>query len=172
MRVSHARSWTRWVGAPLLPLLLALCLGCDETSQSFLPAEILGVWRTDDTRYRTRTLQLESSSVVIGGIEPVSPQRVEKVEMSSESGQTLYTVHLKNEDNTTDSLVFQFNPEGSGELRIRNQQSVVWRRQQTSNVSAPLREREEIEPGVIIYKIDCLRSTCSSTPRRRPGPRE
>lgn len=98
--------------------------------------------------------------MVIGGIEPVRPQRVEKVEMDSESGQTLYTVHLRNEDNTTDSLVFQFNPEGGGELRIRNQQSVVWRRQKTNQVSAP--PRQKIDLGRIIYKIDCLRPSCSS----------
>jgi hypothetical protein len=148
--------------AALIPVLVLLTGACNWGQLHSLPSELVGTWRTDDPRYHSRILNLDSSFVVIGGIDPVRAQHIERVKVSPGTDQTVYTLSLRNEDKTGDELVLEFNPNNGGELHIRNQQKVLWRRSQPAVAHPPPREPSVKIEHRVVYKIDCLYSTCKS----------
>jgi hypothetical protein len=89
----------------------------------------------------------------------------ERVRMAPRENPTEYTIQLKAGDGRSDSIVLQFALENGGELRIKSQPKVVWRRKngpsRTLPSAVPQRETPLPDPPhaehKIIYTIDCLR---------------
>ncbi len=152
----------------LLPLLLLLLLaGCAWRGPQTLPGHIVGEWRTDEPRYQGRFLRLETDRITfgLGGVAPDKAEHVERVRMAPRDNPTNYDIRLKAADGATDSIALQFTAENGGELRIKSQPKVVWRRKNESaktppsvhpQTQTPLREVWHGEHKTI-YKIDCIR---------------
>jgi hypothetical protein len=161
----NERAWTWW--QPLLPLLLLLLLaGCASRGPQTLPGQIIGEWKTDAARYNGRFLRLETDRITfgLGGVAPDRSEHIEGVSMAPAGNPTDYVIRWRAADGTTDSIVLQFTPENSGELRMKNQSNVVWRRKsepiRTPPGDAPqrviLRSDGTVEHRTM-YRIDCLR---------------
>jgi hypothetical protein len=174
-----------WLVRPtllLLPLLLLLS-GCDRRGPQTLPVQMVGEWRTDEPRYHGRFLRLETDRITfgLGGVAPDKAEHVERVSMAPSDNPTDYTIRLKAGDGTADSIVLLFTPQNGGELRLKSQPKIVWKRKtepakklpeetpqhETSQPEAPQRETRPADriygEHVIIYKIDCLRpNVCRS----------
>src|SRR4051794_26188160 len=60
------------MGQVLLLLLSMFCGSCDWNRSRFVPSELIGVWKTDDVRYRGRSLELSVDTALIetGSDEP------------------------------------------------------------------------------------------------------
>jgi hypothetical protein len=150
----------------LMPLLLLLA-GCAWRDPKTLPGQMVGEWRTDEPRYNGRFLRLEADRITfgLGGVAPDKAEHVERVRMVPRDNPTEYTVHLTSTEGTTDSIALQFTAERGGELRIKSQPKVVWRRKsepaRTLPSVAPQRETQVMEgwhgEHKTIYTIDCLR---------------
>jgi hypothetical protein len=150
----------------LLPLLLWLA-GCNGQGLQALPSQMIGEWRTDEPRYHGRFMRLETDRVTfgLGTGAPDQAEHVERVKLAPRDNPMDYTIRLTAGDGTPDSIVLQFTPQNGGELRLKNQPKIVWRRkseparalpkgtpqQETPSPDQPYREHKTI------YKIDCVR---------------
>jgi hypothetical protein len=167
-RTSHKSRWNapRQILPVLLPLLLLT--GCNWRQSKTLPTLLVGEWSTDEPRYHGRSLKLEPDRITfgLGGVAPDKSEHVERVKMSPSDDPTDYAIKLRTEDGTRDSLLLEFNPE-NGELRLKNQPAVVWKRKgehsEVPQQSHPMTRRKALPLGGIngehqtVYKIDCLR---------------
>jgi hypothetical protein len=131
-----------------------------------LPGQVVGEWNTDDARYQGRFLRLETDRITfgLGGVAPDNSEHIERVSMAPTNNPTDYVIRLRAGDGTPDSIVLQFTPDNGGELRIKNQPKVVWKRKNEPSRTLPgnvpqrviLRSDGTYEHQTI-YKIDCLR---------------
>jgi hypothetical protein len=175
-----------WVARPtlvLLPLLLLLS-ACDWRGPQTLPGQMVGEWRTDEPRYHGRFVRLESDRITfgLGGLAPDSVEHVERVSASPSDNPTDYTIRLKAGDGTPDSIALQFTLLNGGELRLKSQPKIVWKRKseparmpptETPQPGASRHESPSREPllppartygeHMTIYKIDCVKpKSCRS----------
>ncbi len=168
-----------WLSRPTLLLLslLLLLAGCDWRGPQTLPGQMVGEWRTDEPRYHGRFLRLETDRITfgLGGVAPDKVEPIERVSMAPRDNPTDYTIRLKAGDGTDDSIVLQFTPQNGGELRLKSQPKVVWKRKsgpaKTLPRETPQRETSQHETPqrdtpppdgiygehMTVYKIDCLR---------------
>ena len=157
------------IGQVLLLLLPIICGGCDWNRSRFIPENLVGVWRTDDPRYRGRSLELSKDIAVIGiGGEKPSIESVEWVKTQATSEETTYSIQCRTADGTKDLLTLSFSPKGDGEIRLNHPQSIVWKRRPDTDISShrpnaapsPGRHRPKLVPRPL-YEIDCIKSDCS-----------
>jgi hypothetical protein len=143
----------------LAPLLLSLA-GCDWGGTQTLPGQMVGEWRTDEPRYHGRFIKLEADRVTfgLGGLGPDKAEHIERIKMTPR-------------DNPTD----QFTPQNGGELRLKSQPTIVWKRKnepartpprQTPQPETPQQKTPQCETPppdhvygehMTVYKIDCLK---------------
>jgi hypothetical protein len=158
-----------WVSRPtliLLPLLLLLA-GCDGREPQTLPGKMVGEWRTDEPRYHGRFIRLETDRITfgLGGVAPDTAEHIVRVRMASGDIPTDYAIGLKAGDGTPDSIVLQFTPQNGGELRLKSQPKMVWKRK---NEPARMLPNDTAQPEtpptdriygehMTVYKIDCVR---------------
>lgn len=155
----------------LIPLLFFM--GCDWGQPQILPTEITGVWKTDEPRYRGRFIKLEPDQVTfgLGGIAPDKSEHIEKLKIASIDNAIDYSIRLRAADGTPDSIFLRFTPRDGGELGMKNQPQVIWRRKATVAATSPaqITRGETLSHSGLprehktIYKIDCIRpQTCRS----------
>jgi hypothetical protein len=152
--------------AGLLLLLVLLFIGCSWRQPLMLPVQMFGEWRTQEPRYQGRFIRLDNIQITfgLGGLAPNNSERIEKVKMVSPKTPTDYVLELKAADGTPDSITLLFSPENGGELRIKNQPTVVWTHQLRGGPSKMLpsgaKEAAPLDGARVehktIYKIDCL----------------
>jgi hypothetical protein len=156
----------KWCKKLLLFVPLVLVAGCNWGGPQTLPAQVVGIWKTDDPRYYGRFLKLDSDQVIfgLGGVAPNKIEHIEKVKMAPTEKATEYTIKLKADDGTSDAIALRFTPENGGELGIKNQPKVVWTRKSFPDTALPgkiLQGKAPPRDGAAkehktIYKIDCL----------------
>jgi hypothetical protein len=92
-----------------------------------LPAELLGVWKTDQAQHSNRFLELSLVSVSFGtGNGTVSTGFIRSVASAPDGTQMLYTVTYRDDDGDQQlSFLYQSS---DATLRLKNQDKVVWRK--------------------------------------------
>ena len=92
-----------------------------------LPAELMGVWKTDEANHSDRFLELSLVSVSFGtGGGTVSTGFIRKLAVVPEGSRTLYTVTYRDEQGDQD-LSFYYQP-AAHTLQLKNQNRIVWRK--------------------------------------------
>lgn len=183
----HNKRRTAWLTAIILSLPLLSLTGCDGSDQQTLPKQMVGVWKTDDPRYKNRYMNVEVQRITfgMGGTSPDRPEFVDNVKTSREHPSD-YIVKLKMTDGSPDSITLQYAEQNGGELRLKSQPKIVWTRNQlpvkkvaeatgpepaptptSTGLAAP--KVQTLTPDriygdhVTIYRIDCLKPhTCKS----------
>ena len=114
----------------ILGLLSLVCAGCNRGGSGMLPPELVGHWTTVSAAYRGRFLELSPTYVIIGAGEQGSPdvQTVDRVDSLPSDGGTEYTIHATTREGLHNQIVLQFDPREGGEIRIKNQKDIVWKR--------------------------------------------
>ena len=148
------------LGRVLLLLLPIVCSGCDWNRSRFIPNDLVGVWRTEDPRYRDRSLELGKANAVIGtGADKPSIESVESVKIQSAGEETTYSIDCRSGDGTRHLLTLRFTPNAGGEIRLSHPQNVVWKRRPDTGI-LPQRHRALLVPRPL-YEIDCIKRNCS-----------
>ena len=148
--------------ARLILLLLPIVLGgCDWNDSKFLPDNLVGVWRTNDIRYRGRSMKLSRDSAVIEtGVGNPNKETVESVKIQPAGEETDYSIKCRSSDGTEHLLSLRFSPKWGGELRLTHQQNTVWRRSHDSKIKLPVDVQVEDAPKPF-YEVDCTHRNCS-----------
>jgi len=121
-----------------IPLLLLLvCLACSRDNPKVLPDKLVGFWTTDEPRYQDRFLELSKVYVFIGvGRRQVpSVQVVDRFEAVQAGKETKYTIYSTDLQGTAYQMTFQFSPVNGGEIQLKNQQGIVWKRHAQQDAS-------------------------------------
>jgi hypothetical protein len=148
------------LGRVLLLLLPIVGGGCDWNRSRFIPDDLVGVWRTDDPRYRDRTLELGKANAVIGvGADKPSIESVESVKIQPAGEDTNYSIDCRGGDGTRHLLTLRFSPNAGGEIRLSHPPNVVWKRRPDGH-TLPDHRRVLLVPRPL-YEIDCIKRNCS-----------
>ena len=148
------------LGRALLLFLPIVC-GCDGNRSRFIPDSLVGVWRTDDPRYRGRSLEFGKDRAVIGtGGDKLSIESVESVKIQPAGEETTYSIRCRTADGTQHFVNLRFSPNGDGEIRLSHPQNILWKRGPATGFS-PNRHRRALLAPRPLYEIDCVHSNCS-----------
>jgi len=111
-------------------LLLLACLGCSRDNPKILPEQLNGFWTTDNPRYQDRFLELARVYVLIGVGRRQAPsvQVVDKFEAVQAGKETMYTIYSTDLQGNSYQMALQFNPVNGGEIQLKNQPGIVWKR--------------------------------------------
>jgi hypothetical protein len=147
--------------ARLILLLLPIVLGgCDWNDSKFIPENLVGVWRTNDARYRGRSMKLSEDSVVIEtGIGNPSKETVESVKIQRAGDETNYLIKCRASDGSEHFLSLRFSSRWGGELRLNHQQNMAWRRGHDTK-SMPSTDIQVEDVPRPFYEVDCTHRNC------------
>jgi len=111
--------------AACLLVLALLCAACPEQS-STLPAELMGRWVTQDSRFEGRAMQFEAGQLSFEtGSEPRTIHRISAVEPGDGPG-TLTVIYLGGEEMEY-RLDLHLDSQ-AGVLSLANRPDVIWRK--------------------------------------------
>jgi hypothetical protein len=103
-----------------------------------LPNQLLGVWRTESSAYTDRFIEFRYITVSFGtGHATASTGFIRKVEVGYDGNRTLYHVTYA-QDGHELRLSFYYDS-GEGSIRLKNQQNIVWTKENTSQPVAEAR---------------------------------
>ena len=165
---------SRLAGLLFVPLLAWLLFGltaCTGQRLTALPPELLGTWKTSDTRYQGRFMNMAADQITFG-MDTAGPDKLERVDslrvLEAEGGQE-YRIALRTTDGSPDLLTVEFNSDNGGELHLKSQPRIIWRTAKLPS-ARPLPDlhshdvlQDPMVPTLIfkdhkiIYKIDCVR---------------
>jgi hypothetical protein len=118
-----------------LVLMLLACIGCSKQNPRVLPAQLRGVWTTDAERYKDRFLELSPAFIIIGARGQAAPtvQLIKNVASQPSERGTVFTIDSSDLEGNQYQMTLEFTPARGGELRVKNQQKVVWKRRREDN---------------------------------------
>lgn len=120
----------KWIFLVVLALLTNL--GCSSNEIDNLPEEVLGRWETDTPKYAGFSFELSEETITYtdlnaeNGIESNMIEKRTK-ELDNEN-KIYYVIHYENELGLELKFAFYYDPSGGGEIRLKNQKSVLWTR--------------------------------------------
>jgi hypothetical protein len=129
-----------------IPLLLLLaCLGCSRENPMILPDQLNGFWTTDVPRYQDRFLEFDRVYVFIGvgRLQVPTLQMVDKVEAEPAGKETTYTIYSSDLEGNSYQMTLQFNPLNGGEIQLKSQRGIVWKRPTQKDASPEVISRRD-----------------------------
>ncbi|MDA2925365.1 hypothetical protein MYX65_12095 [Acidobacteria bacterium AH-259-L09] len=113
---------------PLVFAILATFLGCQVQKDTILPEELIGVWKTAETRYADRFFELKRDLVIFGtGGDNSTAHAVLNIETEEvqEEAKTLYILYYVSSEGQKYQFSFYYHP-AQGVIQFRNQQQFEW----------------------------------------------
>lgn len=102
---------------------------CTAERSLHVPAELVGVWQTDNEGYADHPLTIRGSSVTFGtGGDTSKTYVITNVQEYSFVGDRIYSIEFADSEGTPYDLVFFFRPGEEPEIRLRNKTHMVWTR--------------------------------------------
>jgi hypothetical protein len=99
---------------------------------TLVPQELVGEWHTTDPNYADRTLELDPVCITFStGGDTVSVGFIKEVKEVEEPGRILYTISYTVDD-TPNQVSFYYDVSKGNVIWFRNQQRVLWSKDQVS----------------------------------------
>ncbi|MEZ4424389.1 MAG: hypothetical protein R3E98_13340 [Gemmatimonadota bacterium] len=117
--------------ARLLAASLALlATACTTEVAPDIPTTLQGRWTTDTEGYEGREIQLAGNRLMIRlGGSMMRAHPIDGIESAPYGIQTEFRILFRNEEGLADEMILRYeNREGDETLRIRNLETVVWRK--------------------------------------------
>lgn len=116
-------TWT--LGSTVSALVAVALIGCSGVPAP--PAELQGTWSTADPNYADRSFAITDSSVTFFQGEGRSTvHRLVGLEREERPGRVMYTLEY---DLEGAAVGFSFEYSEPGEIRLKNQEHMVWKRE-------------------------------------------
>ncbi|MFQ5930299.1 MAG: hypothetical protein ACE5MK_11420 [Acidobacteriota bacterium] len=113
---------------PVVFAVLATFLGCEFRENTIVPEELIGVWKTAETRYADRFFELNRDVVIFGtGGHTSTVHAILSIETEEvrEEAKTLYILYYLSSEGQKYQFSFYYHP-AQGVIRFRNQQQFEW----------------------------------------------
>ena len=113
---------------PLVFAILATFLGCQVGKNTIVPEELIGVWKTAETRYADRFFELKKNLVIFGiGGHNSTVHAVLNIETEEvhEEAKTLYIFYYLSSEGQEYQFSFYYHP-AQGVIQFRNQEQFEW----------------------------------------------
>lgn len=93
-----------------------------------VPAELVGIWKTGDAKYKDRYFEFKPGTLTLGmGEGGAETYPIRSIQKSQEERGTLYAVGYMNyAEKVEDVLTFYYDPRGGGTIRFKNQPEIAW----------------------------------------------
>lgn len=113
-------------------ILLAICLllwnGCQPGNKS-TPDDLIGVWKTTDSRYAGRSFELTKDHIIFGtGENSASFHPIAEIQKLPQAGANLYTIIYVNQEGQKYKFSFFYNSDSGGVIWFKNQNDIRWRK--------------------------------------------
>ncbi|HQG31992.1 MAG TPA: hypothetical protein PLA83_08690 [Deltaproteobacteria bacterium] len=106
--------------------------GCSDrpTESSTVPAEIIGVWTTQNQESAGVSIEFKERSVIISSDLGVVENSVTKVksEKGAAGGSTLYSISYSDKGGKTNLMEVVYFPEQEGTIRFKSDPSMAWKK--------------------------------------------
>lgn len=125
-RSARGASRPAWLIAAVLLALPVLWLVLGYSGDPRAPDELHGTWTTDASDYADRAFTITDSTVTfhLGG-DDSTVHRLVGLEREAGGGDVVYSLEYEYGEQKLD-FVFEYS--APGEIRLRNQEEMVWRR--------------------------------------------
>jgi hypothetical protein len=109
--------------------LLATTLGCQSGDGKTAPDNIIGVWKTSDSKYAGRYIEIKNDTIIFGtGGDTFQLHAIADVDASHERNSTLYTISHINHHGQRYEFAFYYDPDNNGMMRLKNRRHIIWTR--------------------------------------------
>ena len=110
-------------------IILLIFSACQNEQKITVPDELVGVWKTKESKYAGSFFEFGEETIIIGTVEGDKNSNliksIEKKAVGSE-GNILYTIHYGNSEEENIKLSLLYNPKNGGTVRFQNQDQIVW----------------------------------------------
>jgi hypothetical protein len=116
----------------LVVFVILTIFGCSSNEIDNLPQEMLGRWETETPKFAGFSFELSEETITFtdlnaeNGIESYTIEKRTK-ELDNQKN-IFYVVHYENEEGLELKHAFYYDPSKGGEIRLKNQKSVLWTR--------------------------------------------
>lgn len=93
-----------------------------------MPAELVGTWKTTNSQYADRSLDIGQESITFGtGPGTETTGFVDNIETLPEGGKTLYTISYSS-DGMPQTISLYYAPAEGETIRLQNQEQIIWKK--------------------------------------------
>ena len=116
----------------MILLFTIILFGCQEKKLLLVPDELVGLWKTTESRYADRSFEFTHSALIFGiGEEEFERYTIDylKMKRSRDGKSTIYTIFYHDEEGEQYILTLYYYPENNGVLKVKYQEHIVWKRE-------------------------------------------
>ncbi len=107
--------------------LLATIVGCQSRKDNSVPEHLLGVWKTSDSRYAGRVLEIKNKIIIIRkGEETIGLHPITATDQAQQGDSILYTFSHISDHGRRYTSSFYYEPTDEGTIRLKHKPRVVW----------------------------------------------
>ncbi len=111
--------------------LIIILVASSCVSQTQLPDELLGTWKTEALKYQDTFLEIKTDLLVLGmktgEVQSFTIAKVEGKKLCE--GWELYTVFYQNDSLQKFEFPFYYKAAKNGVIRFKNQENLVWKKE-------------------------------------------
>jgi len=139
----------RWKPIIAALAVCAVLLSCDsEVPESLLP-DMMGVWKTSESKYEGCFFELRMDKISFinnAHLDKFLIYRVSKIEITTPRVKKyLCTVYYKGSEGQKYEFAFYYDPSEGGSIRFKNQITIKWEKAGTARIDKVLMEYSECE---------------------------
>ena len=112
----------------VLGLMMNALTSCQFSSDERVPNFLVGKWRTDAPKYKGLNFEITDNNLIFTTVEgSLNTYSISGVERSVK-GDTISTVFYGQQNDVRINVGVFYEPSNGGQIRLRNQLNVIWRR--------------------------------------------
>lgn len=111
-------------------IIILILFGCNTLKDKHVPEELLGEWKTSDTRYAGCVFKFTNSKIIFkNGPSYINTNFINEIKTFHKKNITLYEIYYKDmEGEEFQFSLFYIKTRAGGHIRFKNQKKIKWTR--------------------------------------------
>lgn len=113
----------------IILLFTIILFGCQEKKLLLVPDNLVGIWKTTESRYADRSFEFTHSAIIFGiGEGEFERYTIDylKMKRTRDGKSTIYTIFYHDQEGEEYILTFYYYPEKNGVIKVKYQENTVW----------------------------------------------